>query len=278
VEAQEKLDEPSLRTNLVLLQTNTLFRLTMPDGSQKTGVFHSLICESIDQSDKSAFLDSIEAFLSQNKNLLSAIQNIVPFFRSLIRLFAISPAKDLENERKGLWGELFLMREIKGYKFWVPFWHSEVTRTFDFTEREKKLEIKTSSGGERIHHFSHNQIFTLNQDKILIVSILVENDEIGLSLRQLINDCKAEIFDTPYYLKLEKSIRYSGMNNSSESGPKYNLNSAKQKISWFQSIDVPHFCLPEPPGVSNTTYRVDLSRAPKLGVDGINNWLDSWSQ
>jgi hypothetical protein len=278
VEAKEKLAEPVLRTACVSLRPNQTYQLTLTDSSQKKGVFHALICETTNHSDKITFMVLVEAFLAQNSDLPSASQNIAPFFRSLTRLFAIDTARDLKTERQGLWGELFIMKEIRGYRFWAPFWHSEVTRLFDFSGSDKRLEVKTTTSGQRFHHFSHRQVYAFEGEEINIASLLIHEDDAGLSLRSLIDECRAELLHTPYFLKLEKAVRHAGMEDPSEASPKFNPTEAKLRLGWFHSIDIPHFCVPEPPGVSQTSYRVDLSEAPQLNIDGLNIWLDSWSK
>jgi hypothetical protein len=194
----------------------------------------------------------------------------------MARLFAIDPARDLKAERQGLWGELFLMRQIRGFQFWAPFWHSEVRQLFDFSTPNKHLEVKTTIENNRIHHFSHRQLYPLQGEEIIVASLLVIEDDKGLSLRELIDDCRSVLLQTSYYLKLENAVRHAGMEDSSEIGPKFDPADAQLKLGWFHSVDIPHFRVPEPPGVSQTSYRVDLSEAPQLDNDELNIWFDSW--
>jgi hypothetical protein len=265
-----------LRTARLSLFLNQSYCLFFPDNSKTKGIFHALVCESTDRDDAETFLSLVEIFLAQNIDLTSVSQNLVSFFRSMARLFAIYPARDLKAERQGLWGELFLMKQVHGFQFWAPFWHGEVMQLFDFSTLNKHLEVKTAIGNTRIHHFSHRQIYPMQGEEIIIVSLLVIEDDKGLSLRELIADCRSALIQTPYYLKLEKAVRHAGMEDPAEIGPQYNLNDARLKLDWFRSIDIPHFRLSEPPGVSQTTYKVDLSEAPRLNHDEFNSWLDNW--
>jgi len=65
------------------------------------------------------------------------------------------------------------------------------------------------------------------------------------------------------------------MDSLDETGPIYDALEAQMTLAWFRSTDAPHFRMPEPPGVSQTHYRVDLSTAPQLGTQELNEWLDS---
>lgn len=276
VAATNMLHEPSIRTVRVSFFPNRIYQLSLLDGSEQTGIFHTLVCDSSDRSDEEAFMVLVDAFIAQNIDLPSASGNIGSFFRSMARLFAIERATDLTSVRQGLWGELFMMKSCRGYQFWVPYWHSEVTRLFDFSSSGKRLEVKTTISGQRIHHFSHRQVYSLENEEIVIASILLREDDAGLSLRELITECRSELLKSPDYLKLEKAVRHAIMDDPSEIGPKYNFLEALNSLGWFRSLDVPHFANPEPPGVSQTSYRVDLSTSPSLDPDELKNWIDCW--
>lgn len=276
IAAQSRLLEPNLRAAHVSLRPNQAFDLTLPDTSKKRGLFHALLCETDDRSDKETFVSLIDAFLAQTNNARLASQTIGEFFRSLVRLFAEGTVQDKDAERQGLWGELFLMRQIRGYQHWAPFWHSEVTRLYDFSAPGKRLEVKTGSGGQRVHHFSHRQVFSMGGEQIVIASLLVREEDSGLSLHDLIVECRNSLLFSPYYLKLERSVRHAGMEDPEESGPIYDPNEALHSLAWFKSTEVPHFNQPEPVGVSQTSYRIDLTNAPQINSGELGGWLDSW--
>jgi hypothetical protein len=145
---------------------------------------------------------------------------------------------------------------------------------FDFSTSNIRLEIKTTIGNQRVHHFSHRQVFALEGEEIVIASILLQEDDTGLNLKQLIEECRNSLMGTDYYLKLEKAVRRAGMDDISITGPIYDSRQAAESIALFKSTEAPHFKIPEPPGVSDTHYRVDLSTAPRLSPEVIHSWLD----
>lgn len=276
VRAEQWLPEPPLRTAHVSLQSSQKYCLTLADGSKHEAPFHALCCETAEQSDVDTFLVLIEAFLTRHQKQIITGEVLVSFFRSMVRLFSVGHARDLEGERMGLWGELFMMSRVRGSQFWAPFWHSETTCRFDFSAPGRRVEVKTTLGAQRIHHFSHRQIYAEGGQEILIVSLLVREEDSGLSLRNLIYECRETVVSTPYSLKLERAIRSAGMENPSEIGPVFDPAEAERNLAWFRSTDAPHFRMPEPPGVSQTRYKVDLSTAPRLELQEVDVWLDSW--
>lgn len=276
VSAENGAANPPLRTAKVSFRPGQELSVAMDDNAASIQIFHMLSCESSGRVDIENFLILIEAFLAHNIGQTVDGDILASFFRSMIKLFSLEHARDLNAERQGLWGELFVMRYIRGFKFWAQFWHSEITRIFDFSTTGKRVEVKTTTSGQRVHHFSHRQIYATEEEEIVIASLLLRIEDSGLSLRQLINDCRQALIDSPYILKAERAIRHAGMEDSSESGPVFDAIEAQTRLSWFKSTEVPHFRIPEPPGVSETKYKADLTTATCLNQEEINVWLDTW--
>ncbi len=114
-------------------------------------------------------------------------------------------------------------------------------------------------------------------EEILIASILLRPEDAGLSLRDLIIEARRSLRGTEEYFKLEEAARQAGMEALDESGPAFDEVQAAKSLSWYRASDAPHFTMPEPPGVSQTHYRVDLSNAPQVNFADLTNWLSSWS-
>ena len=59
--------------------------------------------------------------------------------------------------------------------------------TFEHLSEKKKIEVKTTLKEDRIHHFLHQQLDTDRLD-IRVISILLQKDDAGMSLLDLINN------------------------------------------------------------------------------------------
>ena len=70
-----------------------------------------------------------------------------------------------------------MMSRVRGFRFWAPFWHSEVERRFDFSCGRNRVEIKITTRPERTHHFSHRQIFAIEGEEIVVASIVAAEDD-----------------------------------------------------------------------------------------------------
>ena len=269
--------EPPLRTNKVSLHIGQSYSLAGVDDTPRFEVMHALRCETSNSADVETFILLVEAFLARQEPGGVTQKALTSFFRSMVRLFAVTRAKDLQAARRGLWGELFMMSRVRGFRFWAPLWHSEVTRRFDFSFGNNRIEVKITTRLERTHYFSHRQIYAIEGEEIVIASLVAAEDDSGLSLRQLIEDCRSALLGTPDHLKLEKAVRQAGMESPSETGPVINAAEAEESLAWFCSMDIPHFRVPEPAGVTETRYKVDLSTAPRVTARELDEWLRPWS-
>ena len=182
--------EPPLRTNKVSLHIGQSYSLADMDDSPSVKLLHALRCETSDSADVETFLLLAEAFLARQEVAGTDRHALTSFFRSLVRLFAVTPAKDLQAERRGLWGELFMMSRVRGFRFWAPFWHGEVTRRFDFSFGRNRVEVQRSRHDQSAHTNSPiGKYMPLEGEEIVIASLVAAEDDSGLSLRQLIEDC-----------------------------------------------------------------------------------------
>ena len=275
VAAEAGAVEPPLRTNKVSFHIGQSYSFAGTDDSLRVEMLHALRCETSDASDLETFLLLSEAFLGRQEAEESHRHALTLFFRSMVRLFEVTPAKDLHSARLGLWGELFMMHRVRGFRFWAAFWHSEPELRFDFSCGRKRVEVKITTRPERTHHFSHRQIYAIEGDEIMIASIVASEDDSGLSLRNLIEDCRSALRRRADYLKLEKAVRRTGMDSSTETGPVIDAAEAQRSLAWFRSIEVPHFRVPEPAGVTGTQYKVDLGTAPRVAAIELDKWLAS---
>jgi hypothetical protein len=247
----------------------------MPGGTQRTDQYNAIFCLSDSADDIEAFLTVMESFLEQKTNGQISTKEISAFFSALLRLFSIRPDENNKARRQGLWGELYFMRQNRGYEFWAQYWHTETNRLFDFSSILKRLEVKTTLGHNRIHHVSHQQVYSSGSEEIYIASMMMTEDDAGLSLRSLIAECREALIENPHFMKLEKAVRHAGMHSHDE-GPMYNDGEAAQSIRFFDVESVPRFQVSEPEGVSGTHYQIDLTNIPAVDDVRLTAWIDGW--
>jgi len=265
---------PSIRTSQIRVEFCKKYKLIVSEYEEREVVYHSILCLSNDLQDIQTFVAVLDSVLDELRGNIS-VETLNSVFHSLVNLFSMSPEGDAVSAQRGLWAELFFMQQNRGFSFWAPSWHSEPYRLFDFSTGSMRTEIKSTTRQERIHEFSHNQLVTITDDRIAVVSFLLQEDDTGISLRELIESAKTELTGTPDYIKLERAIRNARMNDPNVEGPKFSSTYATQNTSWFRSTNIPRFPIQEPTGVTGTHYRSDLTQSRSMSQQEISEWIEN---
>lgn len=276
VEANSNRQAQNMTTDLVALRLAANCTLNLSEGIQQKKL-HVLQCLSQNEDLIHTFITLSLALCQQFSSKRSVEDVLETFFTSLVQLFQTTPQPNTSEARQGLWGELFLIRHLRNTVDMVNYWHSDPTRTFDFSSHLRRLEVKTTTSPERIHHVSHQQLYEQGNDEIVIASLLLLHDDTGLTLRELIDELRV-VMKGNYQrlLKLEKAIRRAGMGQFLDSGPCFSETHATNNLAWYQVGVVPRFPQAEPPGVSGTRYKVDLSTVPRFSEYSVREWLSTW--
>jgi hypothetical protein len=265
----------SFSTNYISLKLSNYCKV-VTSNKEFVGYCHILKCNTTEVELVKMFILLCLA-MGKEMQVEKNSERMIIFFQSLVQLFKITPAPNLSKERQGLWGELFIIKQLSVSKSFTRFWHSETNRKFDFSCGKLRLEVKTTTTNERIHSFSHGQIYREDEIDIVVASLLLQEEDAGLSLQALIQDVKKDISDDHIQLlKFEKVIRKAGMTNINESGPIFDSGYAMNNISFYNSSNVPKFNQAEPKGVSNTKYKIDLSTAVTMSEDEKIEWFKRW--
>ncbi len=202
-------------------------------------------------------------------------ENLLNYFLNLKDLFSNS-RKVSDLELQGLYGELFTMYFLKiNYNVDIStYYQSEDKRKFDFsiTER-KKIEIKTTIKAERVHHFLQEQLNTQRYD-IKIVSLMLQKDDKGLSLLELIIKCK-NIFSSnlSVLLHIEKTIK--NIDDIQLENVKFNYDYSKGKFKIYDALNIPRLKEKTEEGVFNVQFDSDISTSQATDIDYFISWLNS---
>ena len=262
-----------LKTNYVSVEFNREYDIVVNSSPERI-VCHRISCNSNRVVDIRAFLSVVQSYIEHASVYDLSSEGLTDFFHAIVRLFKVEVDKDSKTARQGLWGELFLMKNFGGFDFWSEHWHADPLNMFDFSAVGKKVEVKTTLKPERIHAFSHGQLFS--SEDVKIVSILLRNEDTGLSLKALIEEARESFRNTAHYFKLEKAVRIASMDGLDEEGPSFSESYARDNLAWFFVGHVPHFSCGEPEGVTSTHYSSDLTKAPRMTSNEVENWLSSW--
>lgn len=232
---------------------------------------HILTCLSDATEEQEAFIRLTEAFTTHFTVDKPYIAN--ELFSALVNLFA-QAGKSAEIELQGLYAELYVI--IYFYKKGVnlcDYWQKHDKLNFDFSiSNFKRMEVKSTTHVERIHHFRHEQLLS-NLYDIVIISLLLRKDDAGTSLLSLVEEVRlsfAQDFKTMLYIdRLIKNVPEDELH-----GLRYDDEYTKQHIRFYSAKKVPRFNDFQPDGVTHTEYNSDLSTAEYLSFDEFVSWID----
>lgn len=190
--------------------------------------------------------------------------------------------KDLFTNRKkpstielqGMFGELFTIYYLKtNYGLDIStYYQKEEKRKFDFSISEKKkIEIKTTLKPERVHHFLHQQLDTDRFD-IKIVSLMLQKDDCGMSLLDLINECK-DVFSNYLLIILYIETMTKNIDDSNLDSIRFNIEYAKNYLKIFNGIDIPRIKEKDINGIFNIEYDVDLENVQSISKGKLIDWV-----
>ena len=157
------------------------------DNAAETPHFYTVITlRSLDETLQSEFID-IGLLMLQRLPVLPSKREIAIEVENLISIFSAMncpPRKQIQ----GLWAELLIIERSLVPEIVINAWHESPSSKYDFTLGRDKVEVKSTSGEERKHHFSLDQLNPSRNSRLLIASIIVRESghgNGGMSVREL---------------------------------------------------------------------------------------------
>lgn len=221
--------------------------------------FHMISCNKTDGYSKEQFEIAYEYLFKSLKEPKSDF-DIGALINSLEQLFKVTPEKELLKLHIGVYGELFfiLFSYENGADKILTKYHSNFYSKHDLElDSKNRIEIKSTVGSKRIHHFSHDQLVR-NDINVYVSSIILEESSEGVSLDELF-EMALEISDDPKTtLWLGQLKGFCGISKQNE-GPSFSIDKARQNIKFFKASNLPHLIFDSVDAVTNIAYDVDCS-------------------
>lgn len=264
------------KQNILTGSTDNLeYRLnTVITRNEKRYFFHIISCIKNDGYSKEQFAIAYN-YLFKSIDEPKSDFEIGSLINSLEQLFKITPEKDRFKLHVGVYGELLFLDDMikMGCSDIISSYHSNFFSKHDLEiDRLNRIEIKTTVGTKRIHHFSHDQIFR-NDVKVYVVSNLLEESEEGVSLNEIFEKIISQTTDPKSILWLGQLKGYCGISNNN-SGPSFSYEKAINDLRIFDAKDLPHLEIKDEQGITNISYDVDCSLSEELELQQFVNEIN----
>jgi len=243
--------------------------LEAPDGNVTEGLFTVIVCLSNEQSLVRHFLGVMSSLLdtvstpSTMGGISDAVSNLIQLFRALTR-----PPK---KATQGVWAELFLIATGAPTEVLASAWHATPEERYDFAMGTSRLEVKSSSSRQRIHHFSLEQLTPAPATTVVIVSVFVESSIGGVSLEDLI-DQACETLPLLLQTKIRALVAETlGSNLASALLMRFDYELATTSVKYYNAISAPTIPQPLPAGVSAVQFSSDLTQSVEIDLGSIQD-------
>lgn len=171
-----------------------------------------------------------------------------------------------KQSAQGLWGEVFMISQARDPASVVRAWRLTPEDTFDFTEGDNHVEVKSVVGTVRHHHFSLGQLRPADGSDVIICSLLLRTSENATSLGDLITlvrdrlgtDQEARlIFDRNVALTLGNSI-------AAALRVRFDAAFAITHCRFLRASTIPSVPPQLPSEITDVRFTVDITTLPHL--------------
>jgi len=218
--------------------------------------------------------DLQEYFLQISEHLIKSLQDKLDFgelvetlnkYIEVFRVLTDAPT----NTVQGLWAELFLIESSPYPNILLSYWHNFPDERFDFNAGKEKVEVKSTSGSERIHEFSSEQLNPPQDCQVIVASLFTRQVTSGKSIQDLMQNISTRIQNNNDLLEKMNIVVSKTLGNSLEQSIKirfdYDISNISlrfykhQDISKVEKVHIPA-------DISEVRYKSDLSMVSPIDL------------
>jgi hypothetical protein len=235
----------------------------------QVGTFTVVRCRSSDGETVRYFLTVCEVILHvigdrpQSREVSLAVHRLAAIFQK-----AEAPPTRPVN---GLFGELYLIWRSGDPVAAVAAWRMDEGARFDFSNKNIRLEVKTTSGRRREHIFTYEQCNPPPGTFAVIASMFAERAPGGIGIGSLLEDIGMMLAThSDLLLKLHETVVGTlGASLSEALSIEFDAKVADSSLKFFKLGDIPALRDPLPSGISDVHFRSDLSGCPTTSVHAL---------
>lgn len=253
----------------ISVRYNVLCQITDVNGASKQGRFIVIRCESHENELIEYFLLTMEVHICSIGSAPSSNQ-VSDMVEKLIELFrALSQPSKFSVQ--GLWAELLIISESSNPHLLLRSWHAAPGDRYDFSSDRQHIEVKSTSGQTRIHHFSLEQLNPTQGTTALVLSLFVERASDGLTVLDLMDKIRVQIRnDMTLLAHLHRNVTLTLASDWRQAASsKFDYRLAKKSIRIYEVENIPSVNWPTPLDVTEVRFKANLSRTPSCNISSL---------
>ncbi|MEM7153906.1 MAG: PD-(D/E)XK motif protein [Myxococcota bacterium] len=245
-----------LATEHISYSPSLALEVELNDGTRIDGDFSVLQCSAGEPVLVRQFLRIVESCLPSES--LQHWETFDQTVRSVFELFRhlTSPGS---RTAQGLWAELLLIAYADDPALMVRAFHSDPNELHDFFADGTSLEVKSTTGALREHHFSLEQL-EQGKDQLVVASLLLQEDVLGTTINELVAKASARIGEPELRRRLESIVVLSlGSAWLAADQLRFGERAALETLRLFAAKDIPSLAQPIPTDIHHVRYVASLA-------------------
>ena len=257
--SSEKYD--SIALNGIKTEFGIKCNYQIDSNNLKQAVFNIVMCTDKSSVLQDFFFDFFGRFFSRMENVSTKkLKDEIDFIRELFAHQKIPSRETI----MGLWSELLVIYLSDDIETWSEKWPAKTRSTFDFEFGHIGIDVKSFGGNERTHRFKLKQLTNKSVEQTLILSTCCKEDELGLSVFDLLNLISGKVKDKDLLEKIEKkTLLLTGPNIKEVL--RFNLNIAIEELRILEGKSIPKIQEGTfPSSVTDISFKSDCTDIPML--------------
>ena len=260
--SEEKPVIPDLNLDILSVDYNQECTLIDDNHERYSGIYSLLTLRNTEPTLQQYFIE-ISLLILEKLREEPSRRELATEVDDLIAIFTAIKAKGKKTVQ-GLWAELLVIETSKYPEVLINAWHFQPNAKYDFTLGPDKLEVKSTSGDERVHHFSIDQLLPTTNSRLIIASTFVRESGQGfggLCVNDLYKKICTRVLNADSRFKLQMVIAETiGRDYSKLNSEFFDYTSAKDTLAFYESENVPRISREQvPSAVTKVEFDSNLS-------------------
>jgi len=155
----------------------------------------------------------------------------------------------------------------------IEAWHNTPEDIFDFSAGKERIEVKSSSGVLRCHHFSYEQLHPHGDTSVLIASLFVNKISKGCNIFSLLDKIQERLGDESLLIQRVNQIVSATIGSGWRQAVDMNFDTeiAASSLAYYNHSSIPSVQSPLPQGITKVHFQADLSLCKPINILRIHD-------